>query len=72
MPGRIYSAWSRYNIQVGATLPLHPYFRGVADYFDVCPFQIIPNGYRMLFALYILYKFKEWGEPSPPRGQFSL
>ena len=37
MPGEIYSAWSQYNIQAGATLSLHHYFRGVADYFDVCP-----------------------------------
>ena len=26
MPGGIYSAWSRYNIRPGATLPLHIYF----------------------------------------------
>lgn len=46
-------------------MPLHPYFRGVVDYFDICPFQLSPNGYKELFALYILYKFKSWGEPSP-------
>ena len=26
MPGGVFSAWSRYNIKAGATLPLHPYF----------------------------------------------
>ena len=65
MPGGGLSAWSRQNIRAGATLPLHPYFRVVVDYFDICPFQITPNGYRVLSALYILYYFKRWGVPSP-------
>ena len=46
-------------------MPLHEYFTGVANYFDICPFQITPNGYRVLSALYILYHFKRWGVPSP-------
>lgn len=54
-----------YNIKAGETLPLHLYFRAVVDYFDICPFQITPNGYRVLSALYILYYFKRWGVPSP-------
>ena len=51
LPGGGYSAWSRYNIKAGATLPLHPYFRAVVDY--------------LLLTLYILYYFKRWGVPSP-------
>ena len=71
-PGGVYSAWSRYNIRSGATLPLHDYFRGVADYFDICPFQITPNGYRVLSALYILYFFQKVGRAFAPRDQLSV
>ena len=46
-------------------MPLHDYFTGVANYFDICPFQLTPNSYRVLSALYILYNFKGWGVPSP-------
>ena len=64
-PGGANSAWSRYHIEAGAYLPLHPFFVGVANYFGVAPFQITPNGYRMLAALYVLYKLNKWPEPSP-------
>ena len=57
-------------MEVGAILPLHPYFQGVADYFDICPFQLSPNGYRVRSALYILYKCKGWGEPSPHKANY--
>ena len=70
MSGGIYSAQFRYNIQVGATLPLHTYFCGIADYFDIRPFQITPNGYKMLSTIYILYIFKGWGESSPYKVDF--
>ena len=46
-------------------MSLHPFFRGIADYFVIFPFQISPNGCRVLSALYILYKFKNWGASSP-------
>ena len=55
LPGGTYSAWSRFNVEAGATLPLHAFFQGVANYLGVAPFQITPNGYRMLAALYIQY-----------------
>ena len=65
LPGGAYSAWSQFHIKAGATLPLHPFFQGVANYFGVAPFQITPNGYRMLAALYIMYNQKKWPMPLP-------
>ena len=59
LPGGAFNAWSRYHIEAGATLPLQPFFQGVANYFGVAPFQITPNGYRMPAALYILYSHKK-------------
>ncbi|XP_062096704.1 uncharacterized protein LOC133802419 [Humulus lupulus] len=70
LPGRAYSAWSRFHIEAGDTLPLHSFFQGLANYFGVAPFQITPNGYRMLAALYILYKLKKWPEPTPHEVNF--
>ena len=43
--GGVYYAWSRHNIRARDTLPLHEYFTGVANYFDIFPFQITPNRY---------------------------
>ncbi|XP_062114909.1 uncharacterized protein LOC133828836 [Humulus lupulus] len=64
-PGGRYCAWSRHHVHAGATLPLHMYFRSVADYFNVSPFQITPNGIQALSALYILYFLNGWDEPTP-------
>ncbi|XP_062116500.1 uncharacterized protein LOC133830528 [Humulus lupulus] len=64
-PGGAYCAWSRHHIHAGATLPLHPYFRSIAYYFSVSPFQIAPNGIQALSALYILYFLQGWDEPTP-------
>ena len=52
-------------MEAGAILPIHSFLRWVANVFNICPFQLSPNGYRVLSALYILYRFKGWGEPSP-------
>ena len=65
LPRGAYNAWSMYHIEAGVILPLHPFFQGVANYFKVAPFQITPNGYRMLSALYILYSHKKWPVPTP-------
>ena len=64
VPGGAYSAWSRYHIEAGAILPLHDFFREVANYFEVDPFQIKPIGYRVLSTLYILYNHKKWPVPT--------
>ncbi|XP_062105284.1 uncharacterized protein LOC133816949 isoform X1 [Humulus lupulus] len=64
-PDGPYCAWSRHHIFAGATIPLHPFFRSVADYFNVSPFQIAPNGIQALSALYILYYMQGWDERTP-------
>ncbi|XP_062104545.1 uncharacterized protein LOC133815758 [Humulus lupulus] len=64
-PGGAYCTWSRHHVHAGATLPLHTYFRSVADYFNVSPFHIAPNGIQALSALYILYFLHGWDEPTP-------
>ena len=64
-PGGPYCAWSRHHVYAGATIPLHSFFRSVADYFNVSPFQIAPNGIQALSALYILYFLQGWDPPTP-------
>ena len=58
-------AWSKYHVQAGGSLPLHPYFFGVADYFGISPFQITPNGIQGLVALYVIYHSRGWKPPTP-------
>ncbi|KAM6583531.1 hypothetical protein CsatB_010533 [Cannabis sativa] len=65
-------AWTKYHIEAGATLPLHDYFREVANYFDILPAQIAPHGYLALSALFIIYHQKGWGRPSPHEIHYLL
>ena len=60
-----YSAWSQEHLRAGALLPLRPYFKNYLDYVHIAPFQLQPNGYRILSALKSLYHIYDWGEPSP-------
>ena len=69
-PGDGWCAWSRYHIQAGGSLPLHPYFVGIANYFGISPFQITPNGIQALSALYVLYFFRKWKPPTPHEVHF--
>ena len=39
---------------------------------QIAPFQLQPNGYRMLTALKSLYYLQHWGEPSPSEINYFL
>lgn len=52
-PGLVLSASL---LRVGMSVPLHPFVVQVLRKFDVAPFQLSPNSYRMIISLYILYK----------------
>ena len=52
-------------MRAGAFLPLKQYFKDYLDYVQIAPFQLQPNGYRILSALKSLYHIKGWGEPTP-------
>lgn len=57
-------AWSALHLEAGAALPLHPYFADFLTFVGIAPFQLIPNGYRVLAGLFILYKMQNWPVPS--------
>ncbi|KAM6598271.1 hypothetical protein CsatA_017880 [Cannabis sativa] len=58
-------AWSGAHGQQGALMPLHKYFRDVADFFGLCPTQITSKGIKYLSALFVLYASQGWDAPSP-------
>ena len=58
-------AWSASHLEAGAALPLHPYYADFLTFVGIAPFQLIPNGYRVLAGLFILYKMQGWPVPSP-------
>ena len=67
-----YSAWSEEHLKAGALLPLRDYFKNYLNYVNIAPFQLQPNGYRILSALKSLYHLQEWGEPSPVEISYLL
>ena len=58
-------AWSASHLEAGAALPLHAYYADFLAYVGIAPFQLIPNGYRVLAGLFVLYKMQGWPTPSP-------
>ena len=50
-----YSAWSQEHMRARALLPIKKYFKDYLDYVQIAPFQLQPNGYRILSALKSLY-----------------
>ena len=67
-----YSAWSEEHLRAGALLPLRQYFKDYLDYVQIAPFQLQPNGYRILSTLKSLYHIRGWGEPSPVEMSYLL
>lgn len=67
-----YSAWSQEHLRAGALLPLRPYFMNYLNYVQIAPFQLQPNGYKILSALRSLYHIKGWGVPSPIEMSYLL
>lgn len=41
--------------KLGLSLPLHPFIQDILRFYDIAPFQLIINSYRMAMCLYILY-----------------
>lgn len=52
-------------MRCGVFLPLFPYFRRIIEYYGVAPFQLVPNAYRAMVVLYIIFFKLGIGEPQP-------
>ena len=48
----------------GLRFPLHPFIRGVLQYFNVCPSQLSPNCWGILVGLLVFFRDKGFGVPS--------
>ena len=44
---------------------MHPYYADFLTFVAIAPFKLIPNGYRVLAGLFVLYKMQGWPTPSP-------
>ena len=58
-----YFAFSYLIMRAGARLPLRLYFTDVLEYFGIAPLQLVPNGYAILAALFVIDS--QMGFPQP-------
>ena len=58
-------AMSEPIMRCGVFLPLLPYFCRITEYYGIAPFQLVPNAYRAMVALYIIFFKLGIGEPQP-------
>ena len=48
----------------GLCFPLHPFIKGVLQHFNVCHFQLAPNGWGILVGLLAFFRDRELGVPN--------
>ena len=48
----------------GLRFPLHPFIKGVLQHFNVCPSQLLPNGWGILVGLLVFFRDRGLGVPS--------
>ena len=64
-----FMAISEAILKVGVFLPLHPFIDQVLQFFDIVPFQVTPNSYRIIVAFVIAF-FEACGV-KPSLGHFT-
>ncbi|XP_062104778.1 uncharacterized protein LOC133816143 [Humulus lupulus] len=57
-------ALSEQILKAGGTIPLHPFFVAVLNYFDLAPLQLSPNSWLTLSCLFIWFKDNEKCAPT--------
>ena len=65
-----YIAISEAILKSGVFLPLHSFIDQVLEFFDIVPFQLSPNSYRLIVAFYIA--LSELCETAPSIGHFAF
>ena len=48
----------------GLRFPLNPFIKGVLQHFNVCPSQLLPNGWGILVGLLVFFRARRLGVPS--------
>ena len=48
----------------GLRFPLHPFIKGVLQHFNVCPSQLVPNGWGILVGLLAFFRDRGLGVPN--------
>ena len=57
-------------MKTGVFLPFHHFIEQVLEFFDIVPFQLSPNSYRLIVAFYIA--FSELCKTTPIIGHFAF
>ncbi|KAK0578548.1 hypothetical protein LWI29_012027 [Acer saccharum] len=52
-------------LNCGVTLPLQPFIARFLAEAQIAPAQLAPNSYRILMCLYLMWKLKGYGPPTP-------
>ena len=70
LPPPGYMAIGEAIFKTGVFHPLHSFINQVLEFFDIVPFHLFPNSYRLIVALYIA--FSELCETVPSVGHFAF
>uniref|UniRef100_A0A803PU00 Uncharacterized protein n=1 Tax=Cannabis sativa TaxID=3483 RepID=A0A803PU00_CANSA len=66
MRSRKEDLWEEFDvIDPLGIMPLHPYFKDIANFFKLCSTQITLKGIKYLSTLFVLYVELGWPTPSP-------
>ena len=68
LPPPGYMAISEVILNTKVFLPFHPFIEQVLEFFDIVPFQLSPNSYRLIVVFYIT--FSELCKIAPIVGHF--
>ena len=70
LPPLGYMAINKAILKTGVFLPFYPFIEQVLEFFDIVPFQLSPNSYRLIVAFYIA--FLELCQTAPTVGHFAF
>ena len=55
-----FMAFSEAILKAGVFLPLHPFIYQVFQFFDMVPFQLTPNSFRIIIVFFIAFFGGMW------------
>lgn len=44
------------HFKLGFTVPMHPFFVEMLDFYELTPLELTPNSFRVVVCMYVLYE----------------